>query len=160
VEIETNESDHLLAKYVSDDGDQHEIIELSRDFNEYGVPFVTVELKQYGRDDELEYSDVLCQHECDLSQRELNRIDKNSDKEREDWTHREQWAELTTYRVQFSIAAYIEEEWCPCNISHYHIYKAVRIVMCESDMDKIKYLLAARDTIISLYRAHSTVKKQ
>lgn len=152
VELKTELPDSITAKYESDDMDWTEHIDISRDFNEYGVAYYTLTITQYNRyNDEIENDEASTQHMEDFDEGKIDEINQNFDKDIKDWESKKAINITDTYKQRLTVHTDIVDEYCYVNVSHYHYYKAITI-KCETNrLLRVKAVIAARAEIAEIY---------
>jgi hypothetical protein len=152
VEIAANNTDTLIAKYISDDYEFYETINISREFNEYGVCFFNLQITQYSRDNMVKTSDILCnEYEESMTEKQIAKIDNKADREITKWKNHKAWEIRDSYTCNLSVKADITSETNYSNYTHEQYFKAVTIECTTQDTKKLKALIAAKDIIINLY---------
>lgn len=154
--IENNKMDLISA--ISDDFDEYENMQISRDYNEYGVPFYSLEITRYDNSDEIETPESLAQHDLlgnnedtDTEQNEINEIEEKATKETEAWENRKHLFTTYTAKQEIRIRPTIETKECFVQITHNHIYKATMLTCTTTQLDQLKAIIAAREEIRELY---------
>ncbi|MFA5307293.1 MAG: hypothetical protein WC365_07640 [Candidatus Babeliales bacterium] len=152
VTVESNDTDSLSAKYISDDYEFYETISIKREFNEYGVCFFTLQITQYNRDNMVETSDTrINEYEESITEKQIAKIDNKADREITKWHKRKTWEIRDSYTCNLSVKADIASETNYSNYTHEQYFKAVTIECTTQNTEKLKALIAAKDIIINLY---------
>ncbi|MFA5307128.1 MAG: hypothetical protein WC365_06805, partial [Candidatus Babeliales bacterium] len=114
--------------------------------------------------EEIKTAESLAQHEMDFTDNDLeatdqemedkaNEIEANADKEVKDWTALKSLETKQSYQRELKLETFIKEQTCYVQITHSHIYKAIRLTACTSQPNEITAYVTLYDKLFDLYQA-------
>jgi hypothetical protein len=156
-EIDNPNSETATATNEGLDGS--EVIEeytITREFNEYGVPFYNLTIEKTSWSDEIITADVMTQeYEETITEKKAQAIDKRAQKEITKWKNIKPLGYTSSFKRKIELKPSIITRTNYSNITHEKYYKAVKLDFVTSKTNEIQAAITLFDHLIDLFESYA-----
>jgi len=156
-EIDNPNSETATATNEGLDGS--EVIEeytITRDFNNYGVPFYNLTIEKAAWSDEVITADVMTlEYEMAVTEKKAQAIDKRAQKQITKWENIKPLEYASSYKRKIELKPTIITRTNYSNGTHEKYYKAVKLDFVTSDINEIQAAITLFNHLIDLFESYA-----